>query len=159
VSDLDDSKCSISGQRDRVAGTPVRDGTADLQGLGRRAVRPFERERESHPVSLPEAGRLGEDISRELQLRAALNVVGSIRDSGSVKASDWLLLAQTVVLAGTVIPALVALKASASATRREGLASRVRADEARLDRVAEQIVRLSDSADSVVLFFDPGRDR
>jgi uncharacterized protein YPO0396 len=60
-----------------------------------------------------------------------------------MSASDWLVLAQTVILAITVIPAVLALKASASTGHREALASRIRADEVRLDQVADQIARLS----------------
>jgi hypothetical protein len=61
-----------------------------------------------------------------------------------MSASDWLVLAQTIILAVTIIPAMLALKASASVRRREGRASRTRDDLARLDRVADQVARLSE---------------
>jgi len=67
----------------------------------------------------------------------------------AVSASDWLLLVQTLVLAATIIPAALALKATAATSHREAQASRIRADEARLDQVADQIARVSVAAEDL----------
>jgi hypothetical protein len=63
-----------------------------------------------------------------------------------MSARDALLLVQPIVLAATNLPALRAVKTASETSRRERLAARIRDDEHRADRIAEQIVRLSHTA-------------